>query len=83
MTAAATTERLAKATTGDPRWQSILNRGWAADEQFYYSVKTTGVYCRPSCAARLPRPENVQRMPRKRVSGHANAENRTGLLSQN
>jgi AraC family transcriptional regulator, regulatory protein of adaptative response / methylated-DNA-[protein]-cysteine methyltransferase len=28
--------------------------------KFYYSVKTTGVYCRPSCAARLARPENVQ-----------------------
>ena len=25
-----------------------------------YSVKTTGVFCRPSCAARLPKPENVQ-----------------------
>jgi len=32
----------------------------AADGKFYYSVKTTGIYCRPSCAARLPRPENVQ-----------------------
>jgi len=53
-------ERLAKATIGDPRWRSILNRDLAADGQFYYSVKTTGVYCRPSCAARLPRPENVQ-----------------------
>jgi AraC family transcriptional regulator of adaptative response/methylated-DNA-[protein]-cysteine methyltransferase len=28
--------------------------------KFCYSVKTTGVYCRPSCAARLPKPENVQ-----------------------
>src|SRR6266446_5470808 len=30
------------------------------DGKFYYSVATTGVYCRPSCAARLPRPENVR-----------------------
>jgi AraC family transcriptional regulator of adaptative response/methylated-DNA-[protein]-cysteine methyltransferase len=44
-------------TTTDPRWQSIVARDAAAG--FYYSVKTTGVYCLPSCAARLPRPENV------------------------
>jgi AraC family transcriptional regulator of adaptative response/methylated-DNA-[protein]-cysteine methyltransferase len=34
-------------------------RDSAADGTFVYSVRTTGVYCRPSCAARLPRPENV------------------------
>lgn len=44
-------------TTSDPRWQSIVARDAAA--AFFYSVKTTGVYCLPSCAARLPRPENV------------------------
>src|SRR4029453_18679567 len=30
-----------------------------ADGTFFYSVKTTGVYCRPSCGARAARPENV------------------------
>ncbi|MGH8762423.1 MAG: bifunctional DNA-binding transcriptional regulator/O6-methylguanine-DNA methyltransferase Ada [Nitrosospira sp.] len=34
-------------------------RNAEADGSFYYAVKTTGVYCRPSCAARLARPENV------------------------
>jgi AraC family transcriptional regulator of adaptative response/methylated-DNA-[protein]-cysteine methyltransferase len=29
------------------------------DEGFFYSVKTTGVYCRPSCPSRRPKPENV------------------------
>lgn len=43
----------------DPRWQSIVKRDQKADGSFFYSVKTTGVYCRPSCAARLARPENV------------------------
>src|SRR6516164_8579016 len=42
------------------RWNAIVRRDHNADGKFYYSVKTTGVYCRPSCAARLPRPENVQ-----------------------
>ena len=43
----------------DPRWAALLARDAKADGQFYFSVRTTGVYCRPSCAARLPRPENV------------------------
>ena len=44
----------------DPRWASLVARDSRADGTFYYSVETTGVYCRPSCAARLPRPENVK-----------------------
>src|SRR5919204_2381203 len=49
----------AAATEGDPRWASVVARDPKADGTFYYSVKSTGVYCRPSCAARLARPENV------------------------
>lgn len=37
-----------------------MARDASADGAFYYSVKTTGVYCRPSCAARPARPENVE-----------------------
>ena len=43
----------------DPRWRAVERRDRAADGTFVYSVRTTGVYCRPSCAARLPRRENV------------------------
>ncbi|MBL0214998.1 MAG: bifunctional DNA-binding transcriptional regulator/O6-methylguanine-DNA methyltransferase Ada [Myxococcales bacterium] len=43
----------------DPRWAQILARDATADGSFVYSVKTTGVYCRPSCPARAARPENV------------------------
>ena len=50
----------ASVTKNDPRWISIVNRDASDDGTFYYSVKSTGVYCRPSCAARLARPENVQ-----------------------
>lgn len=53
------TERLALATTSDPRWAAVLARDPHADGTFFYSVGTTGVYCRPSCAARAARPENV------------------------
>jgi AraC family transcriptional regulator, regulatory protein of adaptative response / methylated-DNA-[protein]-cysteine methyltransferase len=52
-------EKLANATTNDPRWLAVVKREKTADGTFYYSVKTTGVYCRPSCASRLARPENV------------------------
>ncbi|HEU4733079.1 MAG TPA: bifunctional DNA-binding transcriptional regulator/O6-methylguanine-DNA methyltransferase Ada [Kofleriaceae bacterium] len=43
----------------DPRWAAVRARDASADGTFVYSVKTTGVYCRPSCAARPARPENV------------------------
>ena len=48
------------ATELDPRWASVVARDRAADGAFYYSVHTTGVYCRPSCAARLANPKNVR-----------------------
>ncbi len=51
---------LAAATESDPRWATVMARSAAADGTFFYSCRTTGVYCRPSCAARLPRPENVR-----------------------
>lgn len=49
----------AAATEGDTRWASVIARDSEVDGRFYYSVKTTGIYCRPSCAARRARPENV------------------------
>ena len=45
--------------TDEERWQAVIDRNRAADEAFFRSVRTTGVYCRPSCGARLPRRENV------------------------
>lgn len=46
-------------TAADPRWQRVLLRDKTADGQFWYSVATTGVYCRPSCASRTANPKNV------------------------
>lgn len=51
--------QLATTIQNDPRWACVASRDKQADGRFYYSVATSGVYCRPSCAARLPRPENV------------------------
>ena len=49
----------ARLVTSDPRWGDVVARRTSADGQFFYSVETTGVYCRPSCGARPARPENV------------------------
>ena len=50
---------LVATTENDPRWAAVVARSAAADGTFFYAVKTTGVYCRPSCASRKARPENV------------------------
>lgn len=47
----------------EDRWEAVVNRNRSADGKFFYSVKTTGVYCRPSCAARRARRENVEFHP--------------------
>ena len=43
----------------EARWAAVQARGKTADGHFFYAVKTTGVFCRPSCAARPARRENV------------------------
>ncbi len=45
--------------TDEDRYEAVGRRDRALDGMFLYAVRTTGVYCRPSCAARLARPENV------------------------
>src|SRR5919107_6449492 len=47
------------ATLADDQWQAVVNRDRGRDGQFVFAVSTTGIYCRPSCPARRPRPENV------------------------
>jgi len=43
----------------DPRWARVVARDAAADGAFVYAVRTTGVFCRPSCPARPAKPGNV------------------------
>ncbi|MEO8809304.1 MAG: bifunctional DNA-binding transcriptional regulator/O6-methylguanine-DNA methyltransferase Ada [Rhodanobacter sp.] len=54
-----TTARLAATVIADPRWAAMQARDPGADGTFVYAVRTTGVYCRPSCSSRRARPENV------------------------
>jgi AraC family transcriptional regulator, regulatory protein of adaptative response / methylated-DNA-[protein]-cysteine methyltransferase len=53
-------------SSDDQRWAAVTRRDHNADGYFYYSVATTGVYCRPSCGARQPL--------RKNVAFHSSAE---------
>jgi AraC family transcriptional regulator, regulatory protein of adaptative response / methylated-DNA-[protein]-cysteine methyltransferase len=56
-------ETAGRAATGfaseEARWDAVKRRDRAADGAFYYAVATTGVYCRPSCASRQARRENM------------------------
>ncbi len=45
--------------TPDARWQAVATRDKRADGVFLFAVRTTGVYCRPSCPARSPKRANV------------------------
>ena len=51
---------MAPSAADDPRWARIVARDKTADGQLWYSVSTTGVYCRPSCPSRIANPKNVQ-----------------------
>jgi AraC family transcriptional regulator of adaptative response/methylated-DNA-[protein]-cysteine methyltransferase len=44
----------------DAAWTAVMRRDRAADGRFVTGVLTTGIYCRPSCAARHPKRENVR-----------------------
>lgn len=42
------------------RWTAVATRDATQDGRFVYAVATTGVFCRPGCPSRRPRPENVR-----------------------
>jgi AraC family transcriptional regulator, regulatory protein of adaptative response / methylated-DNA-[protein]-cysteine methyltransferase len=58
-------------TGDDARWDAVLARDARRDGEFFFGVSTTGVYCRPSCAARRPRRENVQFFTTPEEAEHA------------
>jgi AraC family transcriptional regulator of adaptative response/methylated-DNA-[protein]-cysteine methyltransferase len=48
---------------GRKRWQAVQKRDGSADGAFVYGVRSTGIYCRPSCPARKPRLDQVVFFP--------------------
>ena len=57
----------------DPRWAQVLARSAEAEGRFVYAVKSTGVFCRPTCPSRRPRRDQV------RFFDHAAAAERAGF----
>ena len=45
--------------TDDARWEAVVRRDAAADGRFFTCVHSTGIFCRPNCAARTPNRKNV------------------------
>jgi AraC family transcriptional regulator of adaptative response / methylphosphotriester-DNA alkyltransferase methyltransferase len=43
----------------DEKWRAVTSRDAAYDERFLYGVKTTGIYCLPSCSSKKPLRRNV------------------------
>ena len=41
------------------KYKIIASKNYTNDEIFFYGVKTTGIFCKPNCSSRLPKPENV------------------------
>jgi AraC family transcriptional regulator, regulatory protein of adaptative response / methylated-DNA-[protein]-cysteine methyltransferase len=50
---------VSKYVSEQARWQAVLDKDENANGQFWYSVKTTGVFCRPSCPSRPPLRQNI------------------------
>ncbi|MDN3016882.1 bifunctional transcriptional activator/DNA repair enzyme AdaA [Paenibacillus sp. BSR1-1] len=44
----------------DEKWQAIIRNDASYNNQFIYAVKTTGIFCKPSCKSRIPKKENVR-----------------------
>lgn len=45
--------------TAEARWQAVVSRDAAADGVFFYAVRSTGIYCRPTCPSKRPNRSNV------------------------
>jgi AraC family transcriptional regulator of adaptative response/methylated-DNA-[protein]-cysteine methyltransferase len=53
------TTKTSRYATDQQKWQAVLRKDRRADGQFFFAVKTTGIYCRPSCPSRPAKRENV------------------------
>jgi AraC family transcriptional regulator of adaptative response/methylated-DNA-[protein]-cysteine methyltransferase len=58
-------------STDESRWNAVITRDTKRDGEFVFAVSSTGVYCRPSCAARRPRRANVQFFARPKDAENA------------
>ncbi|HEY8370751.1 MAG TPA: Ada metal-binding domain-containing protein [Thermodesulfobacteriota bacterium] len=57
--------------TVDEMWRAFVDRDARYDGRFVTAVRTTGVFCRPSCTCRKPRPQNVEYYPSAEAAARA------------
>src|SRR5579863_5413638 len=57
------TRTIINQTPNARRWQAVLDRDARMDRKFVYGVRSTGIYCRPSCPSRRPRRAQVSFFP--------------------
>jgi AraC family transcriptional regulator of adaptative response/methylated-DNA-[protein]-cysteine methyltransferase len=55
-----TTGMKIKSSNRDVFWHAVENKDARFNGTFFFGVRTTGIYCKPSCAARTPKRQNVQ-----------------------
>jgi AraC family transcriptional regulator of adaptative response/methylated-DNA-[protein]-cysteine methyltransferase len=53
-------EILSNTNDSDLRWQIVKTKNPIFDGAFYFGVRTTNIFCKPSCASRIPKRENVR-----------------------
>lgn len=63
--------RIERSAANDPRWRAVRARDARQDGRFVFGVRSTGIYCRPSCPARKPRPSQVVFFPDPAAAEHA------------
>lgn len=54
------TDALVCTDINEQHWQAVCARDTTQDGTFYFAVRTTGIYCKPSCSARRPKRQNVE-----------------------
>src|SRR5881397_111507 len=59
----ASAQTMLRSMSPTERWQAVLARDRRCDGAFVYAVRSTGIYCRPSCASRRPRRTQVTFFP--------------------
>ncbi len=52
----------------DEKWQAIINNDAAYNNQFFYAVKSKGVFCKPSCKSRVPKKRKCMHFSKRRTS---------------
>ncbi|MGN4424871.1 bifunctional transcriptional activator/DNA repair enzyme AdaA [Bacillus cereus group sp. MYBK30-1] len=53
-------EKLQRCELTDEYWQAIIHNDSSFDDKFFYAVKSTRIFCRPSCRSRIPNKNNVR-----------------------